>query len=49
MDRVLNVNEIVEIVYTQEIALSTSDEYRVQPLVLMRFARGGKTFTILKA
>ena len=46
MDRVLN--EIVEIVYTQ-IALSTSDEYRVPPLVLMRFARGGKTFTILKA
>ena len=45
MDRVLN--DIVEIVHTQ-IALSTSDKYRVPPLVLMRFARGGKTFTISK-
>ena len=41
------LNEIVEIVHTQ-IALSTSDKYRVPPLVLMRFARGGKTFTISK-
>ena len=46
MERVLN--DIIEIVNTQ-IALSSSDQYQVPPLTLMRFARGGKTFTISKA
>ena len=42
------VYEMLEIIYGQ-INKFTSDAYRVPPLVLMRFARGGKTSSLSKA
>jgi hypothetical protein len=46
LDRV--VEDIVAVVYDQHTRM-TSHDYRVPPLALMRFARGGKTETISRA